>query len=53
MMNKRGWSALEYLLMTVAVVLGIIAGAQRIREATTNHLNNVATEIENVNVHIN
>jgi Flp pilus assembly pilin Flp len=52
MLNKKGWSALEYLLMTVAVVAAIIAGAQGIKSATTTHFNNIATQIESTNVHI-
>ncbi|MCM8770857.1 MAG: hypothetical protein NC936_03190 [Candidatus Omnitrophica bacterium] len=46
-MVKRGWSALEYLIMTVAVVAAFIIGAQRIRQAVGNHIEKIATQIEN------
>ena len=36
MLNKRGWSALEYLIMTVAVVAGLIGGATAIKGAVGN-----------------
>lgn len=45
-MAKRGWSALEYLIMTMAVVAAFILGAQRIKQAVGNHIDKVARQIE-------
>jgi hypothetical protein len=50
MLNKRGWSALEYLIMTCAVVGGLVLGAASIKTATEKHLGKIATQIENTNV---
>jgi len=46
-MHKKGWSALEYLIMTVAVVAALIAGAQKIQTAVSRHIDKVAGQIEN------
>jgi Flp pilus assembly pilin Flp len=46
MKNKKGWSALEYLIMTVAIVTALIIGAQRIQQAVGTHINTVAGQIE-------
>jgi len=48
-MKRPGWSALEYLIMTVAVVAAFIVGAQRIQQAVGGHIEKVATQIENTN----
>ncbi|MCM8779539.1 MAG: hypothetical protein NC914_00060 [Candidatus Omnitrophica bacterium] len=47
MQSKKGWSALEYLIMTTAIVIGLIAGAATIKSSTTNYLEKIGEKIAN------
>ena len=38
MRKKNGWSAFEYILVTVAVIAAIVVGSQRLREATERNI---------------
>lgn len=46
MLNKKGWSALEYLIMTVAVVAALVAGAVTFKDHVKGYVDKVGTQLE-------